>query len=75
MRVFNNNRLKIYVYAGDHPPPHCHVVFRDGNSASIDIPLIEARYGYKLSVEVRDIIEINLDKICEAWEKLNPMKY
>lgn len=29
--------VSIYIYAGDHPPPHCHARNSDGTEAVIDI--------------------------------------
>jgi hypothetical protein len=74
MKVLSNRNFKIYVYPNDHPPPHCHVVFRDGSDISVDVPLIEPRYGAKISKEVKIAIEEALDEICDTWDTLNPMK-
>jgi hypothetical protein len=71
MKVAEYNPFKIYVYADDHPPPHCHVRYNDGSEMSIDLPLLKPRYGETISKEVEKILKLNLDELCEAWEKLN----
>lgn len=74
MKVLNGNNFKIYVYPNDHPPPHCHVVFRDGSDITVDVPLIEPRYGATIDKDIRNAIEDALDKICDAWDALNPIR-
>jgi|GEM_PF-1779195 hypothetical protein len=74
VKILTNSNFKIYVYPNDHPPPHCHVVFRDGTDITVDLPLIEVRYGAKISKEIKVAIEEALDKICDAWDALNPIK-
>lgn len=74
MKVLSDSNFKVYVYANDHPPPHCHVVFTDGTSISVNIPLIKPMYGATISKEVKNAIEEVLDTICDAWDSLNPIK-
>ncbi len=71
MRVIKEANFSIYIYANDHPPPHCHVRYKDGSDTSVDIPLVVPRYGATISKEVEAVIENNLEKICDAWETLN----
>lgn len=70
MKVVHGAKFSIYVYR-DHPPPHCHVRFNDGSDISVDIPLMNPRYGASLTREVREAILENLDDICETWDTLN----
>ncbi|MCW3111458.1 MAG: hypothetical protein JWQ09_5964 [Segetibacter sp.] len=74
MKVVNAVNFSIYVYPNDHPPPHCHVRYKDGTDISIDLPLVLPRYGATISKEVEELIESNIDKLCEVWEKLNQQK-
>ena len=74
MKVIQYKIFSVYVYANDHPPPHCHVRFKDGSEISVDLPLILPRYGVTISKEVEEILELNLDKLCTVWEKLNQSK-
>jgi hypothetical protein len=75
MKVVGNKNYKIYVYPEDHPPPHCHVRFKDGRDVTVDVPLIEPRYGATISKEVRETIADNMEEICKAWEELNEKQH
>lgn len=71
MKVVRATNFSLYIYSDDHPPPHCHVRFKDGSDVSIDIPLIIPRYGATISKEIEEVIEKNLEKLCNVWEQLN----
>jgi len=72
MKIIDCTNFKVYVYANDHPPPHCHVVLRDGSNISVDIPLIIPRYGETITKEVKEEIEDNIEELYSAWDKFNP---
>ena len=74
MKVVSTKNFTLYIYPNDHPPAHCHARYKDGSDISIDIPLIIPRYGVTISRELEEFIEKNLDKLCDAWEKLNQKK-
>ncbi len=74
MKIIGNDKVNVYVYRNDHPPPHCHVRLRNGSEISIDIPLIKPRYGQRITGEIKEIIEEHLDEICEAWDELHPKR-
>lgn len=71
MKVISKARFKIKVYPNDHPPPHCHVIYKDGSDVSVDIPLISPRYGATIPREVEEAIAKDLEKLCAMWDKLN----
>lgn len=71
MLIFGNAKFKVYVYSDDHPPPHCHIRFSDGEDVSVDIPLIIPRYGMEISKNVEKAIVAHLEELCDAWEQLN----
>ena len=74
MNVVEKENFKIYVYPEDHPPPHCHVRFKDGTEISIDLPLIVATYNDVIPKEVYEAVRKNLNKLSSEWERLNPIK-
>ncbi len=74
VKIIGNKIFGVYVYPNDHPPPHCHIRFNNGSDISVDLPLIVARYGATISKEVKELIENNLEKLCESWEQLNGSK-
>jgi hypothetical protein len=74
MKVVEYKSFKVYVYANDHLPPHCHVRYKDGSETSIDLPLLIPRYGATISKEIEEMLELNIDKLCNAWDKLYKIK-
>jgi hypothetical protein len=75
MRKIKSPRFNIYVRGNDHPPPHCHVRYKDGSNVSVTIPLIEPMYGATIDWEVRKAILDNLDKLTDEWDKLHPKQH
>jgi hypothetical protein len=69
---FGTAHLKIRVYSNDHPPPHCHLLRKNGNETRIAIPSLLILTGPKLSREEEDLILNCLDELCFEFDKLNP---
>jgi hypothetical protein len=65
---------RVLMYLGDHPPPHVHVVLRDGRDAIVEIDSL-AVIG-KLAVrEIRDAMDwIAARKafLLGEWQRYNP---
>ncbi|QOJ27847.1 MAG: DUF4160 domain-containing protein [Ignavibacteriales bacterium] len=74
MSIINTPNFSIHVWGFDHPPPHCHVRFKDGSSVCVTIPFIEPMYGATISYAVRKAIEDNLDEIVDYWDALHPIR-
>jgi hypothetical protein len=72
--IYSTHNFSIHVWGDDHPPPHCHVRFKDGSNVSVTIPFIEPMYGATISLEVREAIEDNLDAIADRWDALHPIR-
>ena len=72
--IFSTSRFSIHVRGDEHPPPHCHVRYKDGSDVSVKFPLIESMYGATIDNEVREAIEDNLDKLADAWDALYPIR-
>ena len=65
---------RVLMYLGDHPPPHVHVVLRDGRDAIVEINSL-AVIG-KLAVrEIRDAmdwISVRKEFLLGEWQRYNP---
>ncbi len=72
---FGTKHVRVMVYAGDHPPPHCHVVRKDGSETRVIIPTLIILTGSKLTREERDLIIEKLDELCDEFDKLNPQQH
>ena len=57
MKVCHDPRFSIYIYGDEHPPPHCHVRFKDNSSVCVTIPLVEPMYGALINRKIREVIE------------------
>jgi len=74
MRVLHDDFFVIYVYSealNKHHMPHCHVRSPDGDIV-VALPTLTVLVGGKLSKRAKNLLLENIDKICEAWNKLNP---
>lgn len=67
-----NRLFRIRVYAGDHPPPHCHVRWSDGSESLVEIPNVRVIAGKKLTKEAESMIREHIDEICDEYDLLNP---
>lgn len=71
MRVIQNEKFSVYVYPDDHPPPHCHIRYKDDSSVVVTIPLMVPLYGGTISKEAKKVVKENLNELSKVWEKLN----
>ncbi|MFZ1321409.1 MAG: DUF4160 domain-containing protein [Ignavibacteria bacterium] len=71
MKILKTKKFTIHIYIDDHPPPHCHVRFKE-TEISVDLPLIAPRYGATISKDVKEFIEQNLDEICDEFDRMHP---
>jgi len=66
--------FRLYVYPGDHPPPHVHVRFEDFN---IKVSLVDLRILGTLKIkehlkkEILKVVKSHRDKALKVWEELN----
>lgn len=72
MRIVSTDAYGVYIYAGDHPPPHCHVRWHGENEVVVSLPNLQSLYGDGVPSQVREFLLENLDKLCEEWDRLNP---
>jgi uncharacterized protein DUF4160 len=75
MKVASDGLFTICVYASEatqrHHLPHCHVRSPNGDVV-VALPLLRVLAGKKLSNRARSLLLDNLERICDAWTKLNP---
>ncbi len=64
IRVYSEKQTK-------HKLPHCHVCEDGEVSTSVALPTLNVLVGPRLSKESRLLLKENLEKIIQAWEKLN----
>lgn len=68
------NGIRIYVYSGDHLPPHIHALYGE-KEALIDIRKKEVRKGIlpekKLKIVI-DYVSNNEEDLLELFYDLNP---
>ncbi|WP_217601980.1 DUF4160 domain-containing protein [Chitinophaga sp. GbtcB8] len=69
---FGTKHVKIKIYAGDHPPPHCHVERADGTVTRVTLPTFIILTGPPLSKGEREMIEDKLDELCDYFDQMNP---
>ena len=65
---------RILMYLGDHPPPHVHVVLRDGRNAIVEIESLLI-IGKLAGREIRDALTwIAAQKafLLNEWQRHNP---
>lgn len=69
---FGTRHIKIFVYGGDHPPPHCHLLRKNGVETRVAIPTMIILTGPKLSKTEENLILDKLEELCDEFETLNP---
>lgn len=72
VRILTEDQFSVWVYANDHPPPHCHIRRNDGDEIVVTLPLMEPLYGGELTKKEFQAIQDNIDTLLIAWEAYNP---
>ncbi len=65
---------RVLMYLGDHPPPHVHVVLRDGRNCIVEIESLLV-IGKLAGREIRDAlnwIEHEKTFLLNEWQRYNP---
>ncbi len=73
--ILKTRQFTIKIYEVDHPPAHCHVIFKDGSQVRVALPLIEPMDDAIISKTLRKTIEDKLEKLLDEWERLHPKKH
>lgn len=72
--LYRTANWKIAMYAGDHLPPHFHVLMRDGREAQIEIANLAVMAGAVAPRVLRaalDWAERNQSMLATEWHRLN----
>ncbi len=72
LRRFSESRVLMYL--GDHPPPHVHVVLRDGRDCIVEIESLLV-IGKLAGREIRDALNWIEDEktfLLTEWQRYNP---
>ena len=68
-------KCKLTMYAGDHNPPHCHVLANDGSEALIDLASLQVIDGTVRPAVLKEALawaSQNLAVLTTKWKELNP---
>ncbi len=74
MRVLDGESFAVYIYDDEHPPPHCHLIFNNGDDFIIGLPFLNVWFGKSIKKKIRKFLEQNLDLLVDTWENKHPQK-
>lgn len=63
------------MYAGDHNPPHFHVLANDGTEAWVEIASLQVIYGAVRAAVLKEALTwagANAALLAAKWKELNP---
>lgn len=62
------------MYAGDHPPPHTHILMRDGRECLVylDDLVVTGRVSAREIQNELQWISLHRRQLYETWRRLNP---
>ncbi len=70
--VVRDGTYSVYVYARDHPPPHCHVYWKGDRAALVDLMTLQPIAGDRLPRQGKALVRANVAALQAAWDQLNP---
>jgi hypothetical protein len=70
--IVTDGTFKIYVYAKDHNPPHCHIYWERFKVAVVYLNPISLGPGDRLPRSGLRLVIEHIDELLEAWQRLNP---
>lgn len=72
--VLKSEGFQVYIYEEDeHPPPHCHVIFSNGDQVVVGLPFLNLMYGGRLKRSEKKFLKKNINKLCDDWEQKHPL--
>jgi hypothetical protein len=69
------SKSKITMYAGDHKPPHFHVLAHDGNEAWVELATLLVIWGDVNRAALKEALawaSQNVALLAVKWKELNP---
>ncbi len=70
--VVRDGTYSVYVYARDHPPPHCHVYWKADRASMVDLMTLQVIAGDRLPRQGKALVRANVAALLAAWNRLNP---
>jgi hypothetical protein len=64
--------FRVYVYANDHNPPHCHISWAGNKEAVIDLLSLALIAGDRVPRAGLALIRSNRQALVDAWNQFNP---
>jgi len=74
-RLIRIAKSKLAMYAGDHNPPHFHVLANDGSEALIDLASLRIVDGTVRPAVLKEALawaSQNVALLATKWKELNP---
>ncbi len=68
-------KAKLTMYAGDHNPPHFHVLVNDGSEALVDLATLQVMGGSVRPAVLKEVLawaSQNVALLATKWKELNP---
>ena len=68
-------KSKLSMYAGDHNPPHFHVLANDGSEALVDLASLQVIDGSVRPTVMKEALawaSKNVAQLTSKWKELNP---
>jgi hypothetical protein len=69
------SKCKLSIYAGDHNPPHFHVLANDGSEALVDLVSLRVIEGSVRPAVLKEALawaSQNVALMATKWKELNP---
>jgi hypothetical protein len=73
-RIASFTNCRVEIRAADHPPPHFHIVMRDGRDSLVEIQTL-AMHGPLRAREVAEVLawaKKHRDILMSEWRKYHP---
>lgn len=69
------SKSKLTMYAGDHNPPHFHVLAHDGAEAWVELAVLRVIWGGVNRAALKEALawaSQNAEFLASRWKELNP---
>lgn len=70
--IVRDGTFNVYVYANDHPLPHCHAFWAGDQEALVDLGSLTQTQGVRLPRAGMALIRAHVGELSAAWDRLNP---
>ena len=74
MRILEKDGVAVYIYDNEHPPPHCHLVFSNGEEKIVGLPLLDVWFGKSIKKWIRNYLEENIETLLNTWDEKHPIR-